>query len=96
MLVTFNKNLAVDFGIEASIVYSEIQKKVMMSQYKDIVMVDGFVLAKMELPELKAEMPFFTQWKFDKGYLESDSQRLIKSVTINGVGYIGIKERGMM
>lgn len=96
MLVTFNKNLAVDFGIEASIVYSEIQKKVMMSQYKDIVMVDGFVLAKMELPELKAEMPFFTQWKFDKGYLELDSQRLIKSVTINGVGYIGIKERGLM
>nr|DAG16349.1 MAG TPA: hypothetical protein [Caudoviricetes sp.] len=96
MLVTFNKNLAVDLGIESAIIFSEIQNKVMKSQYKDIVMLDGFALAKMGLSELKAEVPFFTQWKFDKGYLGLDAQGLIKAVTINGVGYIGIKERGMM
>lgn len=96
MLVTFNKNLAVDLGIESAIIFSEIQNKVMKSQYKDIVMLDGFALAKMGLSELKAEVPFFTQWKFDKGYLGLDAQGLIKAVTIDDVCYIGIKERGLM
>lgn len=96
MLVTFNKNLAVDLGIESAIIFSEIQNKVMKSQYKDIVMLDGFALVKMRLSELKAEVPFFTQWKFDKGYFGLDAQGLIKAVTIDGVCYIGIKERGLM
>ena len=96
MLVTFNKNLAVDLGIESAIIFSEIQNKVMKSQYKDIVMLDGFALVKMRLSELKAEVPFFTQWKFDKGYLGLDAQGLIKPVTIDDVCYIGIKERGLM
>lgn len=96
MLVTFNKNLAVDLGIESAIIFSEIQNKVMKSQYKDIVMLDGFALVKMGLSELKAEVPFFTQWKFDKGYLGLDAQGLIKAVTIDDVCYIGIKERGLM
>ena len=96
MLVTFNKNLAVDLGIESAIIFSEIQNKVMKSQYKDIVMLDGFALVKLGLSELKAEGPFFTQWKFDKGYLGLDAQGLIKAVTIDDVCYIGIKERGLM
>ena len=96
MLVTFNKNLAVDLGIESAIIFSEIQNKVMKSQYKDIVMLDGFALVKMGLSELKAEVPFFTQWKFEIGYLGLDAQGVIKAVTIDDVCYIGIKERGLM